>query len=133
MMKKKTWLLYILLAILFALTFVKRCEYSYGTDNGSPQFESFYSSVPIGGLGAYQIGGAVMLLALVIGLCSLRRRPFAPAILLLLSSVWSIAHTLYFGVRNTGIHVLGLVIVIGELLVGACLLLLALREKKPAK
>lgn len=132
-MKKKTWLLYIILAILFALTFVKGCEYSYGTDNGAPRFESFYSSVPIGGLGAYQIGGAVMLLALVIGLCSLRRRPFVPAILLLLSSAWSIAHTLCFGIRNTGIHVLGLVIVIGELFVGACLLLIALREKKPAK
>lgn len=132
-MKKKTQLLYILLAILFALTFVKGCEYSYGTDNGSPQFESFYSAVPMGGLGAYQIGGAVMLLALVIGLCSLRRRPFASAILLLLSSVWSVTHTICFGIRNTGIHVLGLVIVIGELLVGACLLLLALLEKKPVK
>ena len=132
-MKKKTWLLYIILARLFALTFVKGCEYLYRTDNGAPRFESFYSSVPIGGLGAYQIGGAVMLLALVIGLCSLRRRPFVPAILLLLSSAWSIAHTLCFGIRNTGIHVLGLVIVIGELFVGACLLLIALREKKPAK
>lgn len=131
-MNKKTRVLYIILAILFALTFVKGCEYSYGTDNGSPQFESFYSSVPMGGLGAYQIGGAVMLLALIIGLCSLRR-PFAPAILLLLSSAWSIAHTLCFGVRNTGIHVLGAVIVIGELTVGVCLLLIALRTKKPEK
>lgn len=131
-MKKKLFC-YIVLAILFALTFVKGCEYSYGTDNGSPQFESFYSSVPMGGLGAYQIGGAVMLLALIIGLCSLRRRPFVPAILLLLSSAWSIAHTLCFGVRNTGIHVLGAVIVIGELTVGICLLLIALRTKKPEK
>lgn len=131
-MKKKLFC-YIILAILFALTFVKGCEYSYGTDNGSPQFESFYSSVPMGGLGAYQIGGAVMLLALIIGLCSLRRRPFVPAILLLLSSAWSIAHTLCFGVRNTGIHVLGAVIVIGELTVGICLLLIALRTKKPEK
>lgn len=132
-MNKKTRVLYIILAILFALTFVKGGEYSYGTDNGSPQFESFYSSVPMGGLGAYQIGGAVMLLALIIGLCSLRRRPFVPAILLLLSSAWSIAHTLCFGVRNTGIHVLGAVIVIGELTVGVCLLLIALRTKKPEK
>ena len=131
-MKKKLFC-YIILAILFALTFVKGCEYSYGTDNGSPQFESFYSSVPMGGLGAYQIGGAVMLLVLIIGLCSLRRRPFAPAILLLLSSAWSIAHTLCFGVRNTCIHVLGAVIVIGELIVGVCLLLIALRTKKPEK
>lgn len=132
-MNKKTRVLYIILAILFALTFVKGCEYSYGTDNGSPQFESFYSAVPMGGLGAYQIGGAVMLLALIIGLCSLRRPPFVPAILLLLSSAWSIAHTLCFGVRNTGIHVLGAVIVIGELIVGVCLLLIALRTKKPER
>ena len=131
-MKKKLFC-YIILAILFALTFVKGCEYSYGTDNGSPQFESFYSSVPMGGLGAYQIGGAVMLLVLIIGLCSLRSRPFAPAILLLLSSAWSIAHTLCFGVRKTCIHVLGAVIVIGELIVGVCLLLIALRTKKPEK
>ena len=71
-MNKKTRVLYIILAILFALTFVKGCEYSYGTDNGSPQFESFYSSVPMGGLGAYQIGGAVMLLALIIGFAAAR-------------------------------------------------------------
>ncbi len=132
-MIKKALILYLVLAILFAMTFLKWDLYIYNTDNGSPGFRSFYGAITMAGPSAYEFGCVFTLLALFIGLITIRCRPFVPAGLLLFSGAWSTLHTLCFGYRSAGLHILGALIMLGELTVGILLLRLALKTKKPEK